>query len=292
MKQTILLTLLFLVGLHINAQNNTTSSQSTGRGESARVEAEYEKLVEKGISAVKADSLAKAEDLFRQALHLSPKDYRNPLLYGNLAKVQIAMGQKERALTSYDLALNFVPKNVPLLMGRAGLYLEMGNLSKALIDYRNVIEVDPNNVEALQYLGFIFTQQREYAKAKTHYERLLTIEPDNYAAQLGVAILFQEVGKPGDAIARLTQLADKYPDKAEIFSMRAEIEAESKQLELALIDLDKAIMLEPTNKNMILTRAYIYLEQGNKSKAKKDFERAIELGVPRGQLKEELKMCK
>lgn len=252
----------------------------------------YESLVEQGINAVTNDSLTKAETLFRQVLHEYPQDYRNPLVYGNLAKVQVALGQKERALTSYELALNLVPKNVPLLMSRAALYLEMGNLSKALIDYRNVIEVDPNNTDALQYMGYIFTKQRDYSKAKTHYERLLNIDPDNYAGLLGVAILFQEVGKPGDAISRLTLLAEKYPERAEIYSMRAEIEAELNQPELAIMDLDKAIGLEPTNKNMILTRAYIYLEKGEKKKAKSDFERAIELGVPRGQLKNELKECK
>lgn len=252
----------------------------------------YESLVEQGINAVTNDSLTKAEALFRQVLHEYPQDYRNPLVYGNLAKVQVALGQKERALTSYELALNLVPKNVPLLMSRAALYLEMGNLSKALIDYRNVIEVDPNNTDALQYMGYIFTKQRDYSKAKTHYERLLNIDPDNYAGLLGVAILFQEVGKPGDAISRLTLLAEKYPERAEIYSMRAEIEAELNQPELAIMDLDKAIGLEPTNKNMILTRAYIYLEKGEKKKAKSDFERAIELGVPRGQLKNELKECK
>lgn len=252
----------------------------------------YEQWVESGLEAVGEDSLAKAEECFRNALRLAPQDHRNPLVYGNLAKVQVAMGQRERALTSYELALNLVPKNVPLLMSRAALYLEMGNLSRALIDYRNVIDVDPNNTEALQYMGYIFTQQKEYTKAKTHYERLLSIEPDNYPAQLGVAILFQEVGKPADAIARLTILSEKYPDKAEILSMRAEIEAEMKQTELALMDLDRAIQIEPNNTNMILTRAYIHLHEGNKAKARKDFERAIELGIPRGQLKQELKMVK
>jgi len=43
---------------------------------------------------------------------------------------------------------------------------------------------------------------------------------------------------------------------------------------------------------MILTRAYLHLKEGNKHLAKQDFQRAIQLGVPQGQLKEELKQCK
>jgi hypothetical protein len=42
----------------------------------------------------------------------------------------------------------------------------------------------------------------------------------------------------------------------------------------------------------VLTRAYLHLKENHKHLAKKDFERAIELGTPRGQLKEELKQCK
>ena len=58
------------------------------------------------------------------------------------------------------------------------------------------------------------------------------------------------------------------------------------------MDLDKAITLEPENKNILLTRAYLHLKEGHKHLAKQDFERAIQLGVPQGQLKEELKQCK
>ena len=69
----------------------------------------------------------------------------------------------------------------------------------------------------------------------------MTLQPDNYAALLGVAILFQNANKPQEAVTRLTLLIDQYPDKAELYSIRAEIEAENKQSELALMDLDKAI---------------------------------------------------
>ena len=57
-------------------------------------------------------------------------------------------------------------------------------------------------------------------------------------------------------------------------------------------DLNKAIELAPNDRNIILTRGYIHYNQRNYRLARKDFERAIELGVPRVQLKSELKKCK
>ena len=121
---------------------------------------------------------------------------------------------------------------------------------------------------------------------------MLALQPDNYAALLGVVLLYQNADKPQEALSRLSVLIDQYPDKAELYSIRAEIEAEAGQTELALMDLDKAIGLEPENKNLVLTRAYLHLKEGHKHLAKKDFERAIELGTPRGQLKEELRQCR
>ena len=58
------------------------------------------------------------------------------------------------------------------------------------------------------------------------------------------------------------------------------------------MDLDKAIALEPSNTNMILSRAYMHLDNGNKRLARQDFLKAIELGVPQGGLTEELKKCR
>lgn len=252
----------------------------------------YEQCVEQGLAAAKDNKLDEAEEMFRKALKMNPDDYRNALLYGNLAHVQEVKNEPMKALTSYDYALNIAPLNVPLLKARANLYMQLGNYNKAAIDYGNIIDVDPKNIDALLNRAFIFQQRRDYQKAKEDYERLLTIEPDNYTALLGVAILFQNAQKPQEALSRLALLIDKYPDKAELYSIRAEIEAEAKQTELAIIDLNKAIELDPENKNMILTRAYIHLEAGHKHLARQDFERAISLGIPRGQLKEELKKVK
>ena len=95
-----------------------------------------------------------------------------------------------------------------------------------------------------------------------------------------------------EALAMLSALIDKHPDKAELYTIRAEIESENNQPELAIIDLNKAVELDPGNKNTILTRAYLYKLTGNKRLAHHDFERAIELGVPRASLKKELKETK
>ena len=118
------------------------------------------------------------------------------------------------------------------------------------------------------------------------------VKPLKDTALLGIALIEQSLHHTSEALARLTRLIEQHSDRAELYTIRAEIEAENRQPELAIMDLDKAIELEPGNANTVLTRAYLYKLIGNKRLAHHDFERAIELGVPRSSLKRELKETK
>ena len=124
------------------------------------------------------------------------------------------------------------------------------------------------------------------------YLRVLEEDAINYSAQLGLALLCQNTNKMTEALERITLMVEGHPDKAELYSVRASMYAENKQLELAIMDLDKAVELEPENPNYYLSRAYLHKQQGNKRRALADFEAAIKNGVPSAQLAEELKECR
>ena len=68
--------------------------------------------------------------------------------------------------------------------------------------------------------------------------------------------------------------------------------SEMNHIDLALIDLDEAIKLDPSSIDAYLLRGDIYLLQGKKMLAKNDFDKAIRLGVPTSQLSERLSLCK
>jgi Flp pilus assembly protein TadD len=70
------------------------------------------------------------------------------------------------------------------------------------------------------------------------------------------------------------------------------MEIENHQPELALLDIDKAIELEPDNGKFFLSRGYLYADMGKKKLAYLDFEKAISLGIPRYSLETELKKLK
>ena len=252
----------------------------------------YEECISAGQKAASADSLEQAEKFFRKALALSPSDYRNALVFTDLGRVQERMGHDKDAVESYTMALNSAPLSVPILMARANLYLRIGKFNSAYVDYCSVIDVDPNNIEALMFRAYACMERRDYNSAKMDYEKVIAKEPDNYTARLGLAVLLQKMNRLNESLEKMELLDNQYPDKAELYSVKADMEVEKKLPELAIMDLSKAVELDPKNRNYVLARAYLYLEQGKKRLARQDFERAIELGVDRGSLSEEFKALK
>lgn len=250
----------------------------------------YEAIVENGINAAKEQRLSEAEQWFTKAIRHSPDDHRNALVYMNLGKVQEAQGNNKGALQSYSSAISQYPNNVLFLSTRAKLYLQLENYKRAIADYTTIISVSPSDIEAYSYRGYAYSKTRELDRAKADFKVVTDRDADNFMAALGSVIVEQQMGHNHEALTQLNILISRFPDKAEPLVIRAEMESEANQKELAVIDLDSAIKLSP-NRNYYLKRAYLHLELQQKHLARQDFEKAIELGVPRQLLSEDLKKC-
>lgn len=283
----------------------------------------YEEWVARGLQAAEHDSLLEAEGAFKQALKVSPADYRNVLLFSNLGRVQetiywqrleAAKGEgvervtdsllaqvsedkrkpsqlAEQAIESYTMALNFAPNSVPVLAARAQMYLRMHLWEKAIHDFTSLVDLRPDNTVARNYRAYAYVQLRRFDEAHVDYERILSKDPTSYEARLGLAILEQKMGHLDRAVEQMDLLVTANPDSVELYSVRASIYAENHQPELALMDLDHAVEAAPQNTDYLLARGYLHLECGNKRLARHDFEQALRLGVPISTVQKALKEC-
>lgn len=242
----------------------------------------YNQLVEQAINATNADSLRKAESLYRQALKTNPNDYRNALVYHNLGHVQEMMYWQntsdtkmlEEAVYNYSQAIEMQPENIPMRYSRGNLNLNLKAYGKAILDYTAIIKKDPQNTTALNRRAYAYFQQRDYDKAKADYNEVLHIEPTDYLSQMGVALVLQKTNNTKEAINRMEFLIDEYPDKAELYTVRSQMYADQAMLELALLDLTKAIELEPDNPDYYRQRADLYEKMKKHGLAKRDRRKA------------------
>lgn len=261
----------------------------------------YEELSERAVAATEQDSLTLAEEYIMKALKLDPANPHNALLFSNLGTIQRRQHRYEQALESYTLALNIVPHTVPILMNRAALYLELGKDEQARVDYALALDIETDNREALLMRAYIYRQKRDYKAARSDYERLLKLSPLSYNGRLGLAMLEQKEGKYEEALSLLNKMiADKADEATQItaplyavlYVARAGVEKDMQHIDMALIDLEEAIKLDPSQSEAYLMRGQIYLSQKKKELAKRDFEKAVTLGVPQADVRDLLQQCK
>lgn len=249
----------------------------------------YNELVEEAMACVQKDSLARAEQLFREALKLDPANARNALLFSNLGTVLKRQGKTDEAIEAYTMALNITPYATAMLLNRAALYLEKGLTEKAYLDYCNVIDLIPEDKEARLFRAYIYMQRRQYKEARIDYNVLLGKDAKNKTARIGLAMLDQKEGKFISARERMDRLVEEYPQDASLLKMRANIELEQQFIDMALLDLEAASKLDPKDADVHVMMGDIYAQQEKKELARQAYQRAIELGIPAVQLAEKLK---
>lgn len=252
----------------------------------------YQELSEKALQLIDSNQLQEAEDTFRQALRLEPGNPHNALLFSNIGTIQRRQRKYDDALESYTYALNIAPKAIPILLNRATTYMELGKTDRAYVDYCQVLDGDKTNEEALSMRAYIYILRRDYKAARIDYTNLLEKVPTNYSARLGLATLNQKEKKFADALEIINKMIAEYSQDAVLYIARADVEFEMGHTDLALIDLEEAIRLNPESSDAFLLRGEIYLSQKKKSLAKQDFEKAIQLGVPQSDLYAQLKQCR
>lgn len=252
----------------------------------------YQELSERALALVEEDELEEAEDMFRRALKLEPGNPRNALIFSNIGTIQRSTGKYDDAVESFTLALNIAPKAIPILLNRATTYMELGKTDHAYVDYCQVLDGDKTNAEALLMRAYIYIIRRDYKAARIDYDRLLEKDPTNYNARLGLVTLNQKEKKFSEAVDVISKLITEYPNDAVLFIARAGVEVDMEHTDLALIDLEEAIRLDPKAADAFILRGEVYLSQKKKLLARQDFEKAIQLGVPQSDLRAQIQQCR
>lgn len=246
---------------------------------------------DKAYTYVSQDSLAQAEACFKKAIEAAPASQQCAMLLANMGTIQRRRGRIKEAIESYTSALDRTPFAIAVLMERATAYMALGNDDRAYTDLCNVLDMNTSHIEALYYRAFIYTSRREYAAARADYQRLLTIDPFHENALLGLALLDQREGRLQAAEQQLSQLTERYPDNAIYWQARANVLIEQGLYDMALLDLETAIVLQPTDAYIYVARAELYLKMKRRATAKEDLDRATLLGLSRAALSGLYEQC-
>lgn len=182
--------------------------------------------------------------------------------------------------------LSFHPDSIDLRLTKAGWNMQLEEWQNAKVEYDIVLRHEPTNIAALYYRAYCNDRLGRYNFARLDYQNVLTLVPGNFEARLGLALLNEKDQHYTEALDGINQLVSAHPDSAVAWAARAGIENERGMNELAEYDYGKALLLDPDNKDYLLSRADLRIKLRRFTDAQRDLDKLVALGTPRAALKE------
>ena len=102
----------------------------------------------------------------------------------------------------------------------------------------------------------------------------MQIDPNDNNTRLGYARLYQKEKRYNECLMLLGQLIEDNPSRAEFYISRSDVSREMGHTELALLDVDKAIELEPENANFHNLKSILLDKLGKKEAARRSQSKA------------------
>ncbi len=178
------------------------------------------------------------------------------------------------------------PYSTDLHLRKAAVNMELGQWDYATEEYDLVLEKEPNNPAALFFRAFAHNKMRRYGLAEADYRALLRITPYNLEARIGLSNTLIMRDKQAEALDEMNRMVEMFPDSAVAYASRASLERDMGALAASLDDWEEAVRRSPSDADLLLSLADVQLRMGRKSDAKATLDRIVELGTPRGVLRE------
>ena len=234
-----------------------------------------------------------------QAIRL---DSKNAKFYSDRGYIYVKKKFFKKAIAEYKQAIRLNPKSTVFYNDRGYSYNQLGLYDKAIADFDKANSLDPEYANPYNHRGYAFNQKGLFQKAIKDLNKAISLKPKYASAYNRRAWSNYKLGKLDQAqldAKQAIQLDPKSKDYKKtlddiLSSKVAEKKVRPKSLtltyinrgnsnstkglyDLAIMDYNKAIRLDPKNSDAYNNRANAYAFKGLYDQAIKDYNEAIRL---------------
>jgi tetratricopeptide (TPR) repeat protein len=233
-----------------------------------------------------ATLLDAAEVCFVNAQALAQTDRRWPYYLGQIYK---GKGPTEKAVASFERALQLAPGDVPTMIALGNAYLAAGNSERADELFGKALAQQPGVAAARFGLGRAALAKREYKRAVDQLSEALTLDPRATSIHYPLAMAYRGLGDAQQAEAHLAEQGDVDPrpvdplmrdidtllESPEAYNIRGGAELEAGHWEAAAALFRKGLELNPDEPSLRQRYGTALYQIGDKQAARREFERVL-----------------
>ena len=210
------------------------------------------------------DQFTRAQDFFREANQLDPKNTRAQgglsealALEGNDVLVK---GNVSVARLKFEEALKYNPKNSPAYFGLAEVYSELDQDPEAILNYEKALANDKDLTEIYIPLGILYYQRGEIAKAEDLLLKALAVSPNDAQTQYFLGLIRYSQNQNAEALTAFNKAKSLDPAYAEAFYQAGETLVRLKQYREAVPEYQQATTLKPKYFDALMGLGSAYFE--------------------------------
>ncbi|WP_026934445.1 tetratricopeptide repeat protein [Christiangramia echinicola] len=178
-----------------------------------------------------------------------------------IARIYISQQQYDKAIAAMDKAKATNPDDIGLLQAEANMYYQMGEKDKAREILEEVADKDPSDPATFNNIGLMYAEIEDNEKAIEFYNKALEIDSEFNEARVNK--IAAKLAAEKVIIDEMNGLGMSKKDSERY----DELDAQRKELyKEVLPDLEKAMEVDPENKDIIQTAMNLYSNLGNEEK--------------------------
>ncbi|MEN8180687.1 MAG: tetratricopeptide repeat protein [Pseudomonadota bacterium] len=214
------------------------------------------------LSALYADQkqMDKAIALAKKGLEQNPDRMASHLL---LASLYEKVGNSEGALEILNKIVQLKPDELQHRIRLVSYYLGKNKPSEAEQVLEQAVNELPDNADAKLALVALLNKQGDKAQAEAALKQFVAQSPETYPLQLGLATLYASTDRTEEAKAILQKVieqADRSTDGVTARVTLAKLLLTEKLIDQALVVVEATLKIDPKEKEALLLRAAISLE--------------------------------
>jgi tetratricopeptide (TPR) repeat protein len=232
---------------------------------------EFDKLMAQAVQLYQAGDVLGAIDAYQAALRIDPKQ---PGARSNLGAAYVKLGKYDEAIVQYQQALAIDGGNPSIRLNLALAYYKAARLPEAADAFQAVLAADPANKPAILLLGDALLQSGRFQQVID----TLTPHQAEFSNDLGFAyVLGTALLRTGERVRAQTYLDRifKAGDSAEAHLLMATAQIESREYTEAIIEIKKAIELNPSLPTVHTVYARALMGSGDQESAVRELRRAV-----------------